>query len=83
MTKRCRGRLCPPRPTKKPNQTNWIIEMSIKNGSRFEAGRIPSAAGSRTSSAGRQAVVPLPQPPLPPLTEYSYLSSEAMNLPQK
>jgi len=31
----------------------------------------------------RQAVVPLPQPPLPPLAEYSYLSSEAMNLPQK
>jgi hypothetical protein len=27
--------------------------------------------------------MPLPQPPLPPLTEYSCLSREAMNLPQK
>lgn len=49
------GRLRPPRPFDKTKQTAWRIEFSIKNGSRYEAVRIPSAAASRIFSSDRRS----------------------------
>ena len=82
MTKWCRGRLRPPRPTKRPDQTNWIIEMSVKKWVMIQS-RADLFHRCFADLQPRQAFVPLLQPPLPPLTEYSYLSCEAINLPQK